>query len=194
MADVFHDELGRTLRAAGFYADHPPDAHFAKWKDGKQVVERPEFGRADFIFMGWGSGGAAEAKTGRGEHRQSWPFSEWKPHQRKWAELWRSQYNNEYWLYITVGTIIPRGQNHKVKYPRITVLLPSEEVIRLEQESKRKSLSYEQIAAMTEYRLEWAGNKTWSIPPSHPFWTVYRREIAGGDSNTLIHGISPSSN
>jgi hypothetical protein len=162
MADQFNREAYRSFEAMGCWCDHRPDGAWNK-------NHAP--GRADFLVghPQWGMF-AVEVKTGKGAHRQNWSFAEWKPEQRNWAAAFR-QKGFEYWLFITVGTIIPRGKNHQVKYPRFTTLLPSELVLRIEADSDRKSLSYEQIAVeLAGYRLEWAGNQRWVIPKGHPFW------------------------
>lgn len=171
MADANHDEARNTFRRAGFHTDHPADAHFAQNVNGKIVLKKPKFGRADFICTGNNMGFAVEAKMGTGNNKQSFPFRRWETHQRKWALRYQQQYNNTYWLFITLGKYLDSYKKGQ-KYPKISILIPANRVLQLEQELDRKSIPYD-WARDCEYRLEWNGNQSWAIPIGHPFWSHY---------------------
>ena len=168
MADVYQGEATKTLRSLGLFTINTPDSEF---NAGVR-----EAGQADRIYVGLIGGalhtGAVEVKTGRGTHRQSWPFAEWKDEQRKWAAAWREKTGSPYLLFITVGDDMPHlPKTDKRKYPRITILVPHKVILQMEAEADRKSLSYEQIENMQLYRLQWAGGNCWTIPPHNPFWS-----------------------
>lgn len=156
------------LRSLGLFTIAIPDSEF------NAGVREP--GHADRIYIGRIDDGlyhgAVEVKTGRGTHMQSWPFAEWNEDQRKWAQAWRKKTGTPYLLFITVGDDKPHLPKSKDRpYPRITILVPHKIILELEATADRKSLSYEQIENMTDYRLQWAGGGLWIIPPCNPFWS-----------------------
>jgi hypothetical protein len=170
MPDKYQLELSRTLAKAGFYTLKIPDFHFGN----NSEKSYPDSGRPDNFFMANGIGGFVEAKTGRGEYQQRWPFAEWRDSQRQWYQTVAVAKHIPYYLFITVGKRIDA-----VKYPRITVLLPADTLINIEQNTDRKSLSYEELRDMTYCRLQWAGKQTWTIPKFHIFRTrIMQRKTA----------------
>ncbi|MBK8134234.1 MAG: hypothetical protein IPK52_00115 [Chloroflexi bacterium] len=179
MADKFQPEATTTLRSLGLFTIAIPDSEF---NAGVR-----EAGHADRIYIGRiGDGlyhGAVEVKTGRGEHRQSWPFAEWSDEQRRWAQAWREKTGTPYLLFIMVGNDLPQlPKTESRPYPRIAVLVPHKVILDLEAAAERKSLSYQQIADMQTFRLNWAGKGRWIIPPCNPFWsgvTYDLRSIVG---------------
>lgn len=174
MADLNHLECGGAFRREGFFTDHPPDARYAKWVNGKRVIETPAPGRFDFIVVKDGRSAAVEAKTGRGKHKQAAFFDQIDEKKRAWLEKWHAA-GNKAWVYLTVGTMVLDKPTDKNPYPKITVLIPVDMWFELEKEADRKSLSYEQIKRLSEdgYGVEWVksnGDKGyWRIPSEHPF-------------------------
>lgn len=165
------------LRSLGLFTIAIPDSEFNAGAREPGHADRIYIGRIhDGLYHG-----ALEVKTGRGTHNQSWPFAEWKDEQRKWAQAWREKTGTPYLLFITVGDNPPHlPKTDKRPYPRITILVPHKVVLELEANADRKSLSYDQIENMTDYRLEWAGGGLWTIPPHNPFWsgvTYYDRPV-----------------
>lgn len=171
MPDANHDEARNTFRRAGFHTDHPADAHFAKMMNGKLVLQKPKWGRADFIVTGFNNGFAVEAKMGTGKNYQAFPFRRWEEHQRKWALMYEQKYHNIYWLFITFGKYLDSYKKGQ-KYPKISILIPGRHVMELEKQLDRKSIPYD-WAANSPYLLDWNGNQSWAIPSNHMFWAHY---------------------
>lgn len=165
MADRYHTEGNRTFSPA-FFTVHIPDVP-PKLKGGGY-----ENGMADLILCPAGLP-AVEVKTGTGNHRQSFPFARWSENQRAWAKAWEEKGQGTYWLLIVCGTRAGVAPTSKTPYPRIAVLMPRVRVLELEEALGRKSIPY-QLLKESEYRLEWAGNKTWHVPENHLFRQIHK--------------------
>ena len=94
----------------------------------------------------------------------SLPFAAVSEEQRTWAT---ENTDCPKWLWLNLGTRI-KGK----RYPRYTILFPFELFLEIEKNSEAKSIPYG-LATLEPYRLTWEGNRTWSVPESHPIRTVY---------------------
>lgn len=162
MADKNQTQAHRTF-SKWFFVDKHRDASVMATGD----LSMPQSGRADMVLTRNGRSTAVEAKTGT----TNFPFANWRENQRRWAEVWVG-YGNTYWLFITVGNRVG-PKTDKNPYPKETILIPHYALLRLEERSSRKSLSYAEIAG-SKYRLVWMGDNRWGIPMTHEF---YQRHI-----------------
>jgi hypothetical protein len=177
MADANHFQAGNSFRKLGFFTLHIQDGRLHAAKGGGTVLETPvERGAADWIIAQHGLTDAVECKYGDGADYRNFTFANWREVQRRWAAAWEAK-GNTYWLFITVGTrAVPIGQKAPkgVRFPKISILMPSKVLLEIEASSTRKSLSYAEIQGLGLWTLTWKGSDTWGIPDDHPFLCRYR--------------------
>jgi hypothetical protein len=150
--------------------------------------EYPLSGRPDMYYMMPGDGiispgGFIEVKTGQGKHRQRFDYAQWRDDQRSWYQNYAKPMRISLWIFLVLG-----GRIGGLHYPRMACLFPAQMLEQLEATDSRKSLSYNHaLECLTRFRLEWAGNKTWDIPLTHPFRTQEeRRDHANPTSHTSV--------
>lgn len=165
----------RTFERHGLFPDHPPDARFAKKeKDGTWTVERPKFGRCDFIVSGGGCCCGVELKHAGDREGKRFAFSQWEEHQRKWARNWMEKYGNPFYLLLVFG-----GDVDDKKWPAFSVLIPHDDYIEIESNillvEERKSMTYAYADTLDQYKLKHAtGQDRWIVPEKHIFWSEFR--------------------
>lgn len=170
--DWNHKYIRPFFTANGFFVDRPPDA--TKGPDGR--MSYPKKGRADFTVFKNDRSCAFETKTGEASPDwRNYPFDKWEPEQREWAKEFTLR-GNKYFLFVTVGSRIQEKPTPKNPFPQISILVPMQEMLRLEIEYMpiRKSLPYKYFET-SPYRCPW--NKQggyWDIPEESEFWAIWK--------------------
>lgn len=200
MADRNQSEATAFFRAVGFHTYKIVDLHFEKRgkvaSSGTRVLPA-EAGHFDMLLVGnSATGGVVEVKAGEATR---FPFSKVRDEQRGWYKRVAVPKNLSAWIFFDVGEharsnwrdvwqeIAKERRSVKTKVkrqmPRITVLMPFGEYLKLEA-GEAKSLSYEEIVErLGLYILDYKGG--WQLPPDHPFAKEFERMLKGTSNADL---------
>jgi hypothetical protein len=164
-ADLHSAKIAHTLYPhATFYKKFPD----ASWRDRsrKQMQAQEDPGLADSFLISRYTRYTLfiEHKTGEGQFRERFYFTNWNERQRAFAYAcaWTGI---PYWIFLCMGTFIGAR-----KFPLIGLLFTPLQLSEIENmAAPRKSLSYETALRLLT-PLPWVANEDrWEIPVDHPF-------------------------
>jgi hypothetical protein len=207
MAERGNPEVKRTFEHIGGRAEKKTDLgnmlrakHKLEGAPDKGGGEKG--GHPDYHWMVPPMGGYVEAKAARrkdGAH--NFQFEQIELKQREWLNGWSAIS----WLWLWYGEVPPTYQRDPARRRAYLIHWPMwlhyEKLLteaglcglaflqahRLE----HRQAGLQAVDLLAAHELTWAGDRTWDIPPTHPFWTVPLAQVSLFAPRCL-HMLTPS--
>jgi hypothetical protein len=149
---------------------------------GKLKANIEAGGHPDYVWCVPPFGGYLEAKDADGKDGVfNFKFAQIETKQREWLNSW----STVSWLWIWYGEVPPdrfrdpaRRRAYLIQWP---MWLHLEHILQeaglaglaflMPKALEHREAGLTAVQLLAPYELTWVGNRTWDIPPSHPFWT-----------------------